>query len=292
MKGNKAIVVTSFKGGAAKTTTSLMLSINAICQQHYDPTNAFDEVHYFDMDLNGSGACYALFGGDESSISYFDQYRKIEEINHFRNKNIIEIPRTEPKISKVLNSYILNPKVKIHGAIHGQGFNRSNADSLNSYDFLIRVRELINKYINAIGEKKSKLLIFDCSPGYQSFTQDLVCCLASIRNLSVNHIYTSTLDNSHVRKTLDTLKYIEGTREENLEITQKLLFVNCLNHSDEDDIFSKIKSDTKLKSIEILLWGYNKDIPNMNAYSKRRTIYDQEFVAAYYNMMLYEQLVK
>ena len=296
MKENKAIVVTSFKGGAAKTTTSLMLSISAICQQHFEPANAFDEVHYFDMDLNGSGACYALLENDKSSIKYFDQYRKIKEVNQFRNKNIVEVPRTEPKISKVLNSYILNPEVKIHGAIHGQGFNRSNADSLNSYDFLIRVKELISQYINAVGEKKSKLLIFDCSPGYQSFTQDLVRSLASVKNLSVNQVFTSTLDNAHVSKTLDTLKYIEGTQEENLEVTQKLLFVNCLNHDEEDNIFSKIKADIKARlyaeGMEILQWGYNQDIPNMNAYSKRRTIYDQEFVEAYYNMILYKQLIK
>ncbi|HHY29054.1 MAG TPA: hypothetical protein GX523_20355, partial [Desulfitobacterium dehalogenans] len=149
MKENKAIVVTSFKGGAAKTTTSLMLAISAIYQQHFEPSNAFDEVHYFDMDLNGSGASYALLGSDKDSTKYFDQYREIEEINRFRKKNIVEVPRTEPKISKVLNSYILNPEVKIHGAIHGRGFNRSNVDSLNSYDFLIRIKELINKYINA-----------------------------------------------------------------------------------------------------------------------------------------------
>jgi len=296
MKENKAIVVTSFKGGAAKTTTSLMLAISAIYQQHFEPSNAFDEVHYFDMDLNGSGASYALLGSDKDSTKYFDQYREIEEINRFRKKNIVEVPRTEPKISKVLNSYILNPEVKIHGAIHGRGFNRSNVDSLNSYDFLIRIKELINKYINAIGEKKSKLLILDCSPGYQSFTQDLVRGLVSIRNLSVNQVFTSTLDNAHVSKTLDILKYIEGTREENLGVTQKLLFVNCLNHDDADNIFLKIESDIKMRfgaeGIEILQWGYNQDIPNMNAYSKRRTINDQEFVEAYYNMILYKQLIR
>lgn len=292
MKGNKAIVVTSFKGGAAKTTTSLMLSISAIYQQHLKPTNAFDEVHYFDMDLNGSGACYALLGDDKSSIKYFDQYRKIGEINQFRKNIVIEIPGTQPQISKDLYSYILNPEVKIHGAIHGQGFNRSNADSLNNYDFLIRVKDLINQYINSAGEKRSKLLIFDCSPGYQSFTQDLVRGLASIKNLSVNQIFTSTFDNAHVSKTLNTLEYIVGTSEEDPEVTQKLLFVNCLNHDDADNIFTKIKSAAKVEGIEIIQWGYNQDIPNMNAYSRRRTIYDQEFVEAYCNIDLYKQLIK
>ncbi|HHY27553.1 MAG TPA: hypothetical protein GX523_12600 [Desulfitobacterium dehalogenans] len=97
-------------------------------------------------------------------------------------------------------------------------------------------------------------------------------------------------------KTLDILKYIEGTREENLGVTQKLLFVNCLNHDDADNIFLKIESDIKMRfgaeGIEILQWGYNQDIPNMNAYSKRRTINDQEFVEAYYNMILYKQLIR
>jgi cellulose biosynthesis protein BcsQ len=282
---HKALVITSFKGGAGKTTLSILATVSALLYKYKKSTNAYDEIHFFDMDLDGSGAYYTLYGGNEVSKKYINDYTCVEELINYMN--IIKIAgENEDKFY----SYVLDPSVRIKKNIYGDSLAKRLDVSILDDIFLDKIVDLITHLCNDINtkdEKKRKLFIFDCSPGYNNFTQSLSNSLSKIDILTVTEVFASTYDHAHVSKSIDNLKYLT-TSNKNEEVGRKLILVDNFQIENKEDIINSIKS--KLNNIDIIEFSYNEYIFKFNLFNNRKTLGEKECVNAYDDFELYERI--
>lgn len=284
---NKALLITSFKGGAGKTTLSILTAVSALLYKYKKSENAYSEIHFFDMDLDGSGAFYTLGGNGEVNNKYINDYTCVEELLNYMHKVKINSDNNDEFFS-----YILDPCIRIRKNIYGDSLSKRLDVSILDDIFLDKIVGLISHLCNDINtedEKKSKLFIFDCSPGYNYFTQTLSNKLSKINNLTVTEIFTSTYDHAHLSKAIENLKYLT-TSSKNEHIDRKLTLVDNFNIDDKGDVLNSLES--KLNNISIIELPYKEDILKCNLYNSRKTLGEKDCVNAYDDFEIYEKLFK
>lgn len=192
-KGNRIVMINSFKGGAGKTTAALCR-----CVSEY-MGNSYQNIYYVDLDILGTGVEYVL------SLGKQDVY--YNDVDDKKSSKLQEkVQKIDLKGKNNFYAAVLNPISRRKESYSGQDRLRSCPDVERGV-FRHKVRKLLNQILNVKGKN---LIVLDCAPGI-SYTEE--CILEDIykmrdnekKSVEVEEIYVTTPDASHIRKTAESL---------------------------------------------------------------------------------------
>ncbi len=202
---NKILFVNSFKGGAGKTTLSLMHCISNL----FDG-NDFDNVIYMDLDRLGTATSYLFEDGKLPMDRCFNLTEETVPVELEANKE-----------KKYLHVAYLDPRFKNGDFSGGEGYLHHKA--LNEDLLKHSVLESIK---TQMGTKLATLIVLDCAPGFSELEQELlkICYEHSVKwDAEIEENYVMTLDGAHIRKSLDCLKssrvsYVIGPKDRTIHL--------------------------------------------------------------------------
>lgn len=273
----KIIFVNSYKGGAGKTTLSLMHCIDDLFNSH-----KYTNVIYMDLDMLGTGTCYLFEDGKLPEEKCFEK----------TGKQVTVVLTDGAGETAQLYVTFLNPAFKGRSALGGNHWlNHQEAaeESLRKkvMDF---IRECFKKVPNT-------LVVLDCAPGLARLEQKILkeCYeLAVGGNIEIQEEYVTTLDSAHIRKCIQCLNnnrvssaLDEKTRKIRMVINDMQNYEGYINDrvnskvstvtADEAwaDIVGEIKKTLKNKAIEIYRWKYSKEIALRTTFKNERKLENQ-----------------
>lgn len=185
---NKILFVNSFKGGAGKTTLSLMHCISNL----FDG-NDFDNIIYMDLDRLGTAASYLFEDGKLPMDKCFNL-----------TGEPVKVELTAGDVTKDLHVAYLDPSFKNGDFSGGEGYLHHKA--LNEELLKHGVLEFIKAQMHT---KLATLIVLDCAPGFSELEQELlkICYEHSAKwDAEIEEHYVMTLDGAHIRKSLHCLK--------------------------------------------------------------------------------------
>lgn len=192
-EGNQIVMINSFKGGAGKTTAALCRCVF----EYKELTN--HNIYYVDMDILGTGVDYVL--SLEKQKTYYNDAEK----EHRLSQKVQEIVRNE-KNGNRFYAAVLNPVSRIKQTYGGQDRLRAHPDVERGV-FRQKVKTLINQILVC---REKNLIVLDCAPGVtymeESLLEDFYQMEKNSRKkVSVEEIFVTTPDASHIRKTIESL---------------------------------------------------------------------------------------
>lgn len=262
---NRIVMINSFKGGAGKTTAALCRCVTEYRERRYS------NVYYVDMDILGTGMEYTLSVSQGEGRKY---YNDIEESTYKLSQKVQLIQQDEN--GNRFYVALLNPLSRIRRSYGGQDRLRSHPD-VEGGVFRDKVLTLIRQVLKC---SENSLIVLDCAPGVSYVEQRILDELYKIekdkkQKVTVEEIYVTTPDASHIRKTVDNLnEYSAYLQQHNRTVTVLLNDVfNCEgmarrveNESEpnfifrREDVISHVKSMIKVHSFKILYKEYSEDL--------------------------------
>ncbi|MBD5513730.1 MAG: ParA family protein [Lachnospiraceae bacterium] len=256
----KIIFVNSYKGGAGKTTLSMMHCIDDLFN-----TQKYNNVIYMDLDILGTGTCY-LF--DETKLPEGKSFEVTGEA--------VPIELTKGAESALLHVVYLSP------SIDGK-FSLGSIHFINHQELAIEMlREKIQQYIvKYLNIQPGSLFVLDCSPGFSKFEQQLLrFCYAELNTKAeIFEEYITTLDSSHIKKCICCLNATQTAFEVYANHRNIRLTINDMQNYDGylrsiagtsnpmpviDRKWSEIRKEIRDKlnndDIELYRWKYSKEI--------------------------------
>lgn len=277
----KIIFVNSYKGGAGKTTLSMMHCIDALFH-----TKKYKNVIYMDLDILGTGTRYL-----------FDE-KKLPEDKCFDNTGT-SVPITLKKGTEtaLLHIAYLSPSFNGHFSLGGLRF-------INHQEMLEKtLEEKVIKFLQAsLKAEAGTLFILDCAPGFSRFEQHILkkCYdLASKEKLEIQEDYVTTLDSSHIKKCIQCLIDSKDGFEMDIEHRKIRFIINDMQNytaslSDPDkttagndpaeaywknvkksikkEFADKELSNEEIKKIEFFRWKYSSHISNRTTFLKEQKL--------------------
>lgn len=199
----KILFVNSFKGGAGKTTLSLMHCISGLFRGENYQDSHFKNVIYMDLDILGTGTCYL-----------FDEERLTEDKSFDKTGSSVRVPLSIGRQEDILHMAYLDPKVKMLAAFGEKHFVSHQTIAVD-----ILERQVTDYIKDAFQKVPETLLVVDCAPGFSELEQKVLgfCYELAVKNdILVEENYVTTLDAAHVRKCIESMNDIDisfGTRK-------------------------------------------------------------------------------
>ena len=277
---NQAVFFTSLKGGAGKTTLSISLCVSEALRKEKNYKAKFDDIYYFDIDLFGSGSSFIL---DIENGPYLNDCKNFDIITQYYHPIKIEF-NDAPDIYNIgFTSSVIDPVLQEKKSYFGNSLNDRLSTSVCDDIFMGNLVGLLNRYNS---DKSGQLFVFDCSPGFDNFTQKFIDKL-NIIGIKTSILFASTYDTSHIKKLERFFKnYSRTVPFENCRI--KIILVDILNsvHLNEVDHPGYDKSvNEELKILMgtniTLQKGYDKRLIPANSFLKRATIGNSNFADLY-----------
>lgn len=211
---NKIIMINSFKGGAGKTSVAL-----SYCMHNYNfNEDNYDNIFFIDIDILGTSLSYILFE-DNRQLNYLSDYDEKKGV-----ESAVNLVLQNEQVS--FYAAILNPVSRQKNDYYGKNRLRDNREVMESI-FQKRICEYINKMI---ATNKSNLFVIDCSPGFSNLELTLLSefyGLAGKHNGTIEEVYVTTFDASHIRKTIDSLNgYLDFLHRDHRKVRVVLNDVN------------------------------------------------------------------
>lgn len=255
---SQVVFISSLKGGAGKTTLAISLCVT----EAY--IHKFDEIYFFDIDLFGSGSEFIL---DFNKKQYINDINNIEEITRYYEKK--EFTYSDKKIS--FNCAVIDPIIRTKKTYFGDILaERTEISQLNG----LLANNIVNIVKNYSKDNKKYLFIFDCSPGFDSFTQQLILEIKQ-SGMKTTVCFASTYDNSHILKLERFMESYVGTAK-NMDYNFKIILVDSFNAIETvDDIkYLQTVEERILKrtTIKVIHKGYQKELSKSNLFLKRRKL--------------------
>lgn len=270
--GGKIIFVNSFKGGAGKTTLSLMHCITNLFQEK----NKYENVIYIDLDLLGTATSYL-----------FEEGKLPRELCFNDTGRTVEIELTLEGKTETLHVAYLDPGFK----------NRS----FSGDEYYIHHKELdeellkfrLSEFINGIFAKPySCLLVIDCAPGFSQLEQELLmeCYHNKIKwNVEVEEKYVTTLDAAHIQKSISCIRSSTEAFEVSPDVRTIHFVLNDIQNYSKwvkeemkkdvmqiwKDIAARIKKELEQIDFTIYCWRYSQNIAVNNTYTSEEKVENQ-----------------
>lgn len=279
-KGNeskgKIIFVNSFKGGAGKTTLSLMHCISGLFGGEGYQQTVYQNVIYLDLDVMGTGTGYL-----------FDEKRVDREHSFAVTGKPVGISLTWEKQDKKLHVAYLDPSFK-NQAVFGDSYF-VNHQSLMLEEIKQKVLRFISRQFK---EQPATMLVIDCAPGYSELEQRIMeACyqLAMDKDIALKEYYVSTLDTAHIRKCIQCVKDIKNSIGMRASCRQVSIVLNdvqnymgyAVNEEDKDSeealqqILNKMKKELGGCPADIYFWKYSEEIALRSTYSREQKVENQ-----------------
>lgn len=268
---NKILFVNSFKGGAGKTTLSLMHCISNLFGRH-----DFGNVIYMDLDILGTAASYLFEDGKlpvEKCFGYTEKPVKVELTADGETRNL----------------YVayLDPGFK-NGDFSGEE-RYIHHKALNE--------ELLKHSVLRFIEAEMKtgiptLIVLDCAPGFSGLEQELLnTCYKHAKewDAEMEEDYVMTLDGAHIRKSLSCIKssrvsFTIGPRERTIHLVLLDLqnYGRYVKDVEKHDLSEEWKQ--MLRQIEVELEGlkpsvywckYSEEIALKSTYMREEKVENQ-----------------
>lgn len=267
MKG-KIIFVNSFKGGAGKTTLSLMHCISNLFSK-----KDFENIIYFDLDILGTATSY-LF--DEEKLSKEKCFNNLAKA--------VEVELTLKDNTKSLYVAYLDPGFKNRDFSGEEYYIHHKA--LDEELLKMKVSNFIKESLEQVSPT---LLVMDCAPGFSKMEQELLLeCYQNVENwnVEIEEDYVMTLDAAHIRKSLACLMSSVETFEVKPEKRMIHLVLNDIQNfnkwvkeTEQKDamqaIADKIKKELSNVKASIYCWRYSQNIAIKNTYTTEEKIENQ-----------------
>lgn len=268
---SKIIFVNSFKGGAGKTTLSLMHCITSLFSR-----NNYENVIYMDLDILGTATSYL-----------FDE-KKLPVENCFdRTEKPVKVSLTAEDITKYLYVAYLDP-----------GFKNGDFSGEEQYVHHKVLNEELLKYgVSRFIEAEMKteiptLIVLDCAPGFSGLEQELLkTCYqnAKLWDAEIEENYVMTLDGAHIKKSLSCLKssrvsFLSGPQERTIHLV--LLdfqdYESYVKDVEKRDLAEVRQKMTEMITRELeglhpsVYWcRYSKEIALKNTYMREEKVENQ-----------------
>lgn len=294
---NRAILFSSIKGGAGKTSLALMTAVTAAVNEEL--SKQFQAVYYFDFDLDGTGAEYLLNIRDQMEKEeklYFNRYQRIEQERDC--KFHIDLPG-----GKKFYAFLLDPANRANGKFYDDYLEHRLDTSCLDKIFLDNAIQLMTSYVRD-EDKESVLFLVDCGPGHTEFTTELIKRLYKIPRLAVKEVFATTFDSGHLEKTKAVQEDLMRQAEEN-HCANRALVINDVHRVQELirgdrgpdglDAYCKMVRDLlagKLfKDSQIYIKEHDPHLTYCNAYRIRKNFSDPDVVDAYRDKALADWLI-
>ncbi len=270
--GGKIIFVNSYKGGAGKTTLSLMHCITNLFREK----EKYDNVIYMDLDILGTATSYL-----------FDEEKLPKKLCFNNTGKTVEIDLSLDKETAVLHVAYLDP-----------GFKNKN---FSGEEYFIHHKELdevllkfkVSEFISStLSQTSTSLLVIDCAPGFSELEQELLleCYENKIKwKIEIEENYVTTLDAAHIKKSISCIKSSAESFEVNPSMRNIHIVLNDIqNYSkwmkderNEDtmqmwqDIAAKIKKEFDMIKTSVYCWRYSSNIAVKNTYLSEEKVENQ-----------------
>ncbi|MBU3126234.1 nucleotide-binding protein [Clostridium tagluense] len=312
MSNNKIIMVNSFKGGAGKTSIALSLCTTAAYK------DCETEIFYIDLDILGTAANYAIFNKDKTICYMSLEAEKIAE-------NKVKFDYGEKKLQ--FNACLIHPENRLTSNHVANLNQRSNANCLHGI-----FAKKISSYIdNILKNKKDTLIVLDCSPGLSEFEKLILENLYHKQNsenmCNIYEIYVTTLDVSHIKKTIESMKTVctgnpnldkrnikiitndlvdlkellketDTKKETYIDTDQYTVGLNTYIKAQINKLFNTDENKIVDEVISVLFNKYNQNLIKSNILfhtvdmSKEDTVPLEMDAEPYYNNSLYDEVIK
>ncbi len=268
---HKILFVNSFKGGAGKTTLSLMHCISNL----FDG-NAFDNVIYMDLDILGTATSYLFEDGKLPMDKCFNL-----------TGETVKVELTADNATKDLYVAYLDPGFKNgdfsgeEGYLHHKALN----EELLKHGVLRFIKENMSTKIPT-------LIVLDCAPGFSELEQELlrICYEHSETwDAEIEENYVMTLDGAHIRKSLNCLKssrvsYVIGPKDRTIHLVLLDLqnygrWVRKVERRDISEEWQEMNDQIteELKGLKVSVYWcrYSEEIALKNTYLREEKVENQ-----------------
>ena len=276
---SKIIFVNSFKGGAGKTTLSLMHCITGLFS-----SSVYENVIYMDLDILGTATSYLFEDGRLPVEKCFDRTGKPVKIA----LTVKDKDKDKDKdVTKHLYVAYLDP-----------GFKTGDFSGEEQYvQHKVLNEELLRHQVLRFIETQMKteipiLIVLDCAPGFSGLEQELLkTCYerAKVWDTEIEENYVMTLDGAHIRKSLSCLKssrvsYIIGPRERTIHFVLLDLqnyggYVNNVEKGklseDRKKMADRITAELEGLDISVYWCEYAEEIALKNTYTREEKVENQ-----------------
>lgn len=276
VSGGRILFVNSFKGGAGKTTLSLMHCISGLFQAEGYHKSNYRNVIYLDLDVMGTGTCYL-----------FDEKRVDREHSFAVTGKPVGIPLVWDRQEKKLQVAYLDPSFKNQAAFGDSYF--VNHQSLMLEEIKHKVLGFIRRQFQ---EQPQTMLVIDCAPGYSELEQRIMeACysLAMEKDIALEEYYVSTLDTAHIRKCIQCVKDIKTSIGMLSKYRQVSIVLNDVQNyagyvvkeegKELDDslqqILVKMRNELGDCPADIYFWKYSGEIALRTTYSREQKVENQ-----------------
>lgn len=271
IRENQALFFTSLKGGAGKTTLSISLCVSEALKKEKNSKAKFDDIYYFDIDLFGSGSSFIL---DIENGPYLNECKNFDMITNYYHPIDIKFDEA-PNIYNIgFMSSVVDPVLQENKSYFGNSLNDRVSTSVCDDIFMDNLVKLLTKYNS---DKRGQLFVFDCSPGFDSFTQKFIDKVNKI-GVKTSILFASTYDTSHIKKLERFFKNYTGTVPYE-KCTVKIILVDILNsvylnEVDHPRYDQSVNEELKIKTgTDVILHkAYDKRLIPANSFLKRATI--------------------
>lgn len=192
-EGTRIVMINSFKGGAGKTTA-------ALCRCVFEYKELINHnIYYVDMDILGTGVDYVL--SLEKQQTYYNDTKR----EHRLSQKVQVIVRNEKNCNRFY-AVVLNPVSRIKQTYGGQDRLRTHPNVERGV-FRQKVKTLIKQILDF---RERNLIVLDCAPGITYMEESLLEDFYDMERkssgkISVEEIFVTTPDASHIRKTIESL---------------------------------------------------------------------------------------
>lgn len=273
-KKGRILFVNSFKGGAGKTTFSLMHCISGLFQGEGYQDSHFRNVIYVDLDILGTGTCYL-----------FDEERLTEDKSFDRTGDSVKVPLGIGRQTEILHMAYLDPKGKIKAAFGEKHFVSHQTIAVDILEK--QVTDYIRKAFEIVPET---LLVVDCAPGFSELEQKVLgfCYdLAGKNDILVEENYVTTLDTAHVRKCIESMNdidvsfhYRRESRCVHVVINDIQNYVRYVKEVEEapdaeeriEGIAREIQNRLHNDRVRVHLWRYSQEMALRNVFSRGQKV--------------------
>ncbi len=270
--GGKIIFVNSYKGGAGKTTLSLMHCITNLFREK----EKYDNVIYIDLDILGTATSYL-----------FDEEKLPKELCFNNTGKTVEIELSLEEENGILHVAYLDPAFKNRNFSGDEYFIHHK--ELDEELLKFKVTEFIG---STLIQASSNLLVIDCAPGFSELEQELLleCYQNRIKwKAEIEEYYVTTLDAAHIRKSISCIKSSAESFEVNPSMRSIHFVINDIqNYSkwmkDEkhedimqmwQNIASKIRNEFGMIETSVYCWKYSLNIAVKNTYTSEEKVENQ-----------------
>lgn len=270
----RIIFVNSFKGGAGKTTFSLMHCISGLFHRAGYQNSHYKNVIYMDLDILGTGTCYL-----------FDEERLTEDKSFGRTGEPMKVPLSIGRQESILYVAYLEPKLKMRAAFGEKHFVSHQTIAVDILEK--KVTDFIKKRFQQTPET---LLVVDCAPGFSELEQRVLefCYELAVKNaILVEENYVTTLDAAHIRKCIESMNDIDvsfGCRKKfrsvHVVINDMQNYVRYVKEVEEvsdseehiESIAQEIRNRLGNAGVRLHFWRYSQDMALRNVFTREQKV--------------------